>query len=152
MTILEIILTAVASLLTVVTGGGGVLFRRQQKRTKTAEAFRQEVDAMKVAIETMELSYKAQIEGLKDFYKNQFDMAYTRIDKLQSDLQKQDVMNSHLRSANDVLEVKHAKNKSAINRAHECAFCDTPANCPVLKQRSINEEEYLRSIEKKEEK
>lgn len=120
-------------------GGSGalitfLLYRKQLKRFKNAEAFEKEVEALNktVLILQQQIEWQGkQIEGMQrtDGEKNAY-IAQLSADK-------------------HVLEIKHAKNKSAINKAYECPLCDDKANCPVLKQRAINEEEYLRKIEKK---
>lgn len=134
MDLLNWILSAVSVL---ATSFAGLLFFRQQKRFKTAEAFQKEVDALKATIETIKKVYDEQIaaQGL-------------RIDKLTKDVAEGDIRNTHLREANSILEIKHAKNKSAINTAYSCRHCaGDSANCPVLQQRARNEEEYAKSLE-----
>lgn len=126
MTHLEVLLTFISGLFSIGLGGMGVLFYRQTKRTKTAEAFSAEVNALKGAIDAM---------------KEELDRMRARIKDLET-------TEGVLRREKDVLEVKHAKNKSAINQAHSCEYANA---CPVLKRREENEEEYARQVSKRAE-
>ena len=132
MDILTWILTAFSTL----TGGTAfytfIMYRQQAKRFKTAEAFEKEVTAL-----------KSTIEGLQ----KQIEFQEGRLNEMQKTLVNKDAYIVTLTADKSVLEVKHAKNKSAINRAYGCSFCDSVANCPVLQQRALNEEEYLKRIE-----
>lgn len=132
MDILTWILTAFSTL----TGGTAfytfIMYRQQAKRFKTAEAFEKEVTAL-----------KSTIEGLQ----KQIEFQEGRLNEMQKTLVNKDAYIGTLTADKSVLEVKHAKNKSAINRAYSCSFCDSAANCPVLQQRALNEEEYLKRIE-----
>lgn len=132
MDILTWILTAFSTL----TGGTAfytfIMYRQQAKRFKTAEAFEKEVNAL-----------KSTIEGLQ----KQIEFQENRLNEMQKTLVNKDAYIGTLTADKSVLEVKHAKNKSAINRAYGCNFCDSAANCPVLQQRALNEEEYLKRIE-----
>ncbi len=134
MSTLEIILTFTASLMTLLLGGGGIVYHRQSKRSKTAEAFAAEVAALKAS---------------QEVWKEQIAFLNARVDDLQRIVLDQDTREHQLRDTVSVLEIKHAKNKSAINTAYGCCFCDTPAKCPVLIARTRNEDEYTAIIEKR---
>ena len=105
-----------------------ILYRKVDKRTKTAEAFEKEVSALSNTIDAM---------------KRHQEYTDQRLERMQEELTKKDVYNSQLMREKHVLEVKHSRNKSAMNKAHECPFCDDKSQCPVVKQRAINDEEYL---------
>ena len=108
------------------------MYRKQQKRFKTAEAFGNEVSALAAA------------QGL---LRDQITFQAGRIDELQKLLVSKDDYIGQISAEKHTIEMKHAKNKSAINKAYECRFCENTADCPVLIQRAQNEEEYLRKIE-----
>lgn len=110
-----------------------IMYRRQQKRFKTAEAFEKEVAALQASVALMQGQIKFLNESLSDTQKL---------------VVEKDAYIGTLSSDKHTLEVKHAKNKSAINTAYGCPFCEDKAECPVLKKRTKNEEEYLRKIEK----
>jgi predicted patatin/cPLA2 family phospholipase len=133
MEILNWLLAAFSAL----SGGSTVItlfmYRKQQKRFKTAEAFEREVDALK---NTVEIMRKQQ-----EFYES-------RLAELQKLIVNKDAYIEQLSRGSHIMEVKHAKNKSAINKAYECRFCEKTSECPVLIQRAKNEEDYLRKIEK----
>lgn len=111
-----------------------LMYRKASKRQKNAEAFEKEV---------------ASLQAAQNVYKDQLNYQGSRIDALQREITTQDARMRELREDNNILEIKHAKNKSAINKAHECTFCNSIADCPVLRQRTKNEEEYVAQIEKR---
>ena len=108
-----------------------ILYRRQQKRFKTAEAFQKEVDALKNTVEMM---------------RQQLTFYDGRLTEMQKLIVGKDGYIKQLSQEKHVLEVKNSRNKSAMNRAYECKHCADIASCPVLRQRAINEEEYLKSL------
>lgn len=124
-------------------GGGGLVvsalfFRKATKRLKTAEAYSAEFDGLSKTCSEL----RSQIEFLNG-----------RMNAMQELNINKDVYIGTLSNDKHVLEVKHAKNKSAINKAHECSFCDSPSTeCVVLIQRTKNEEEYLRMVERQNKK
>ncbi|MDR0541154.1 MAG: hypothetical protein LBH19_02955 [Dysgonamonadaceae bacterium] len=127
----------ITSIITVLCGSSTIitfiLYRKQQKRLITAEAFEKEVDALKSAVETM----RQQLQ----FYDG-------RLTEMQKLVIGKDAYIEQLSKEKHVLEIKNAKNKSAINKAYECNHCTDISLCPVLMQRTINEEEYLKKISK----
>ena len=131
----EIIITLVSL---VVSSGvfNVILYRRVNKRTKTAEAFEKEVSALSGTIEAL---------------KKHQEYTDQRLERLQGELTKTDVYNSQLIREKHILEVKHSRNKSAINKAHECPFCDDKSQCPVIRQRTFNDELYLSELNKNNE-
>lgn len=130
------LLTWILTAFSAITGGTAFyslfLFRKQQGRFKNAEAFEKEVTALKQTIQTMQ---------------QQVEWQEKRLSEMQKLIINKESYIATLTADKSTLEVKHAKNKSAINRAYGCPFCDTPANCPVLMQRAQNEDEYLKRIE-----
>lgn len=117
-------------------GGGGalityLLYRKQLKRFKNAEAVEKEVATLRGAIAAMEQNQKWYEE---------------RLSSLQKLLLEKESYVEVLSKDKNLLEIKHSKNKSAINKAYECKFCTDTAKCPVLIQRSKNEDEYLKTI------
>ena len=119
-------------------GGGGVvvtwvLYRKQEKRLRNAESVEKEVEALRKAVETLE---RNQV-----FYEE-------RLKALQVLVVEKDSYISVLSAEKHALEVKHSKNKSAINKAHSCGFISCPNDCVVLEQRAKNEEEYAKRLEK----
>lgn len=126
------------SLIFGVLGGSGalitfLLYRKQLKRFKNAEAFEKEVEALNKTV----LILQQQIEWQGK-----------QIENMQRTNGEKDAYIAQLASDKHVLEIKHAKNKGAINRAYECVLCNDKAECPVLKKRAENEEDYLRKIER----
>lgn len=109
------------------------IYHKQQKRFKTAEAFEKEVTALQASVTLMQGQIKFLNESLTDTQKL---------------VVEKDTYIGTLSKDKHTLEIKHAKNKSAINTAYGCQFCEDKAECPVLKQRAQNEEEYLRKIER----
>ncbi len=112
-----------------------VLYRKVDKRTKTAEAFEKEVAALSATIDAM---------------KRHQEYTDQRLERMQEELTKKDVFNSQLMKEKHILEVKHSRNKSAMNKAYECSFCDDKSQCPVIKQRAINDELYLSELKNNE--
>jgi TPP-dependent indolepyruvate ferredoxin oxidoreductase alpha subunit len=108
-----------------------VLYRKQQKRFKTAEAFEKEVTALKTTVEILQQQVAFQ-EG--------------RINETQKLVINKDAYIAQLSQEKHAIEIKHAKNKSAINKAYGCGHCSDASLCPVLKQRTENEEEYLKTL------
>lgn len=131
---LEILIPLISSLL---ASGviNVVLYRKVDKRTKTAEAFEKEVLALSNAMESMK-----KHQGYTD----------NRLEWMQSELTKKDMYNSQLMKEKHTLEVKHSRNKSAMNKAYECTFCDDKSQCPVLMERRNNDEQYLAELKKAE--
>lgn len=130
----EIIIT----LATLILSSGAlniVLYRKVDKRTKTAEAFEKEVSALSNTIEAMKK------------HQNYTD---ERLERMQGELTKKDIYNSQLMREKHILEVKHSRNKSAINKAYECEFCEDKSKCKVLKQRALNDEIYLKELKDNE--
>lgn len=129
-------LTWILTFFSTVTGGTALysllIYRKQAKRFKTAEAFEKEVLALQQTIDGMQ---------------KQVDWQEKRLTEMQNLIVNKDAYIATLTNDKSTLEIKHAKNKSAINRAYGCELCDTPINCPVIKQRTLNEEEYLKRIE-----
>ena len=115
------------------TGISLFMYRRQSRRFKNAEAFEKEVAALSSTVENL----KSQIS----FYDE-------RLNKLQELIVNKDVYIGVISEEKNALEIKHARNKSAINRAYACGYCSDLKDCPVLKQRTKNEEEYLKIINK----
>lgn len=109
------------------------MYRKQAKRFKTAEAFEKEVVALKATVESL--------QGQLSFYDG-------RLNEMQKLVIGKDTYIAQLTADKHTLEVKHAKNKSAINKAYECQYCDNKARCPVLMQRAANEEAYLQELNK----
>lgn len=135
----EAILQIILGVLTVISSGSaiviGLMFRKQTARIKNAEAVEKEVQALRGTV--------VSLQKQQEFYEK-------RLEAMQKLIIDKDNYIAVISHDKEVVEIKHAKNKSAINRAHECEFCrgDT-AKCPVLAQRMRNEEEYLQSIEKR---
>lgn len=135
----EAILQIILGVLTVISSGSaiviGLMFRKQTARVKNAEAVEKEVQALRGTV--------VSLQKQQEFYEK-------RLEAMQKLIIDKDNYIAVISHDKEVVEIKHAKNKSAINRAHECEFCkgDT-AKCPVLAQRMRNEEEYLQSIEKR---
>lgn len=135
----DAILQIVLGVLTVISSGSaiviGLMFRKQTARVKNAEAVEKEVQALRSTV--------VSLQRQQEFYEK-------RLEAMQKLIIDKDNYIAVISHDKEVVEIKHAKNKSAINRAHECEFCkgDT-AKCPVLAQRMRNEEEYLQSIEKR---
>lgn len=135
----DAILQIVLGVLTVISSGSaiviGLMFRKQTARVKNAEAVEKEVQALRGTV--------VSLQKQQEFYEK-------RLEAMQKLIIDKDNYIAVISHDKEVVEIKHAKNKSAINRAHECEFCkgDT-AKCPVLAQRMRNEEEYLQSIEKR---
>lgn len=112
-----------------------LLYRRQETRIKDAEAFEKEVTVLRLEVETLRDQIKFYAE---------------RQEAQQRLIVNKDAYIEQLTRDKQIVEIKHAKNKSAMNRAYECDYCVGEAlKCPVLKQRAENEEEYLRSIDAK---
>lgn len=135
----DAILQIILGVLTVISSGSaiviGLMFRKQTARVKNAEAVEKEVQALRSTV--------VSLQKQQEFYEK-------RLEAMQKLIIDKDNYIAVISHDKEVVEIKHAKNKSAINRAHECEFCkgDT-AKCPVLAQRMRNEEEYLQSIEKR---
>lgn len=131
------ILNWILGVLTLASGSTAIIslfmYRRQSIRFKNAEAFEKEVAALSSTVENL----KSQIS----FYDG-------RLDKLQALVVNKDVYIGVLSEEKNTLEIKHAKNKSAINQAYTCKYCPDKKDCPVLAQRAKNEEEYLKKIDK----
>lgn len=128
--------TTVLSLIFGFLGGGGalvtyMLYRKQLKRFKNAEAVEKEVATLRSAIAAMEQNQKWYEE---------------RLGSLQKLLLEKESYVEILSKDKNLLEIKHSKNKAAINKAYECSFCPDTSKCPVLIQRSKNEDEYLRTL------
>lgn len=128
--------TTVLSLIFGFLGGGGalvtyMLYRKQLKRFKNAEAVEKEVATLRSAIAAMEQNQKWYEE---------------RLGSLQKLLLEKESYVEILSRDKNFLEIKHSKNKGAINKAYECSFCPDTSKCPVLIQRSKNEDEYLRTL------
>lgn len=130
-------ITFILTAFSAITGGTALysllLFRRQAKRFKTAEAFEKEVTALRSTIDGMQ---------------KQVAWQETRIVEMQKMLVDKDVYIATLSADKNTLEIKHAKNKGAINTAYGCTYCDNASNCPVLMRRTVNEEEFLKSIDR----
>ena len=125
----------ITTLISVVCGGSSIvtliIYRKQQKRFKTAEAFEKEVDALKNTVETM----RQQLQ----FYDG-------RLTEMQKLVVGKDAYISQISQEKHTLEVKNSKNKSAMNKAYGCVHCSDVSLCPVLMQRTANEEEYLKLL------
>ena len=123
-----------------VIGGGSsvvmwVMFRKQTARIKNAEAVEKEVQSLRSTVDALQQQ--------QEFYEK-------RLKAMQELVIGKDNYIEVISHDKLVLEVKHAKNKSAINRAHECEFCKGDSSkCPVLAQKNKNDDEYLHSIEHK---
>ena len=125
--------TTVLSLIFGFLGGGGalvtyMLYRKQLKRFKNVE---KEVATLRSAITAMEQNQKWYEE---------------RLSSLQKLLLEKESYVEVLSKDKNLLEIKHSKNKGAINKAYECSFCPDTSKCPVLIQRSKNEDEYLKTL------
>lgn len=128
--------TTVLSLIFGFLGGGGalityMLYRKQLKRFKNAEAVEKEVATLRSAIAAMEQNQKWYEE---------------RLGSLQKLLLEKESYVEVLSKDKNLLEIKHSKNIGAINKAYECSFCPDTSKCPVLIQRSKNEDEYLKTL------
>ena len=110
-----------------------ILYRKQEKRNKNADAVEKEIASLRVTIKTLE--------------ENQtwYD---TRLEAMQKWLISKDSYIEVILKDKDLLEIKHAKNKGAINKAYSCKFCPQPDLCPVIIVREKNEEEYIKALEK----
>ena len=132
MEILNWILAAFSAL----CGGSTIItlfvYRKQQTRFKPAEAFEKEVLALKATVELMQ---------------GQIQFCNERMAELQKLVVDKDAYINQITLDKHMVEVKHAKNKSAINKAYECEHCKDVSNCPVLKQRAANEEAYLKQLQ-----
>lgn len=117
-----------------------LMYRKQQKRFKTAEAFEKEVQALAGTVSAQ--------DGAIETLQKQVAWQDVRIEAMQKTINEKDVYIGSISLDKHTLEIKHAKNKSAINKAYECAFCPNSSDCPVLKQRAYNEEEYLKNIQR----
>lgn len=132
------VITIVTSIFGLLSGSGAfitfALYRKQQKRLKNAEAVEKEVSTLRSTIETLQTNMT--------FYEE-------RLNTLQKLVIEKDNYIAVLTNDKQTVDIKHAKNKNAINRAHECEYCKGDASkCPVLDQRRKNEAEYLISLEK----
>lgn len=129
-------ITWILTILSAVFGGTSfytlLLYRKQQKRFKTAEAFGQEVTALEATITTLQ---------------KQVEFHEQRLNATQQQLMERDAQYTQLMKEKHVLESKNYKNKTAINSAFSCEFCEDTKDCPVLKQRTKHETEYLQSLE-----
>lgn len=125
-------------------GGGGafitaMMYRKQERRLKNAEVVAKEVDTLRNAL---------------DAIKEQIPFLMGQIADLQKLVYSKDAYIGQLNESNHVLNIKHAKNKYAINRAYDCRHCDDSAQqpgsrkvtCPVLVQKAANDKEYLDSV------
>ena len=134
--------TSLVSILSLVFGflGSGsafmtwLLYRGQSVRIKNAEAYEQEVNALRTEIE--------ELRKAIEFERNERKKDGELITKL-------GLLNRELHDRNFVSEIKNAKNKGAINKAYECPHCPDSKLCPVLQQRKRNEEEYLAEVRQK---
>jgi TolA-binding protein len=128
----------IVSFLTVVAGSSTFItlwmYRKQQKRFKTAEAFGQEVTALRATVQELREQIRFQEE---------------RINKTQELITSKDAYINQLSQEKHTLEIKNSRNKSAINKSYGCTYCPDISLCPVLVQRAANEEEYLNSLKKK---
>lgn len=113
------------------------MYRKQTARTKNAEAFDKEVTALRVTVETLQKQVEWQAK---------------QIIEVQSQVAAKDVHITQITREKHVLEIKHAKNKSAINCAYECTNRIAPDKCPVLLARAKNELDYVTEITKIENK
>lgn len=126
----------IAAILSLV-GGGSALFtffyyRKQERRLKNANAIETEVDALRKTVESLQQQQR--------FYEE-------RLNALQALVIEKDSYITSLSTDKHTLEIKHAKNKTAINAAYSCDVRTDKAKCPVLKERMKNELEYLKRIE-----
>lgn len=130
--------TIIISLISILCGSTTVvtfvLYRKQQKRFKTAEAFEKEVVALKATVESMQ---------------NQISFYDGRLNEMQKLVIGKDAYISQLTEDKHTLEIKNSKNKSAMNKAYSCSFCNDVSECPVIMQRAANEEAYLRELNEK---
>lgn len=127
-TILTSLISVLAGSSTIVTF---IIYRKQQKRFKTAEAFEKEVTALKTTVEILQQQVTFQ-EG--------------RINDTQKLVINKDAYIAQLSKEKHILEIKNSKNKSAINQAYRCELCNDFTSCPVLVQRTANDEEYFKSL------
>ncbi|MDL2310317.1 hypothetical protein LJC39_04295 [Parabacteroides sp. OttesenSCG-928-B22] len=131
--------TILISIISILCGSSTVitfiLYRKQQKRFKTAEAFEKEVVALKNTVEILQQQVTFQ-EG--------------RISDTQKLVINKDAYITQLSQEKHTLEIKNSKNKSAINKAYSCEHCSDISLCPVLKQRTVNEEAYLNELKKQD--
>lgn len=123
-------LTSLISLLfgssTIVTYG---LYRKQQKRLRNAEAFAKEVEALKSTINAMQQQMQ--------YYEG-------RLTEMQKLIIGKDSYIAQISQDRHTLEIKNAKNKSAINKAYGCSYRSDTYKCPVLVHRKANEEEFIK--------
>lgn len=137
MEFLNWILTAITVISGSLAGFVGFMYRKQTKRFKNAEAFDMEVVALKKTIELL---------------KEQVEWQAGQIIEVQKLVAQKDVYIEQIVKERHILELKHAKNKSAINCAYSCINREShqlpTATCPVLIQRQKNEEEYVKEISK----
>lgn len=122
-------LTSLISLIfgssTIVTYG---LYRKQQKRLRTAEAFAKEVEALKSTINAMQQQMQ--------YYEG-------RLTEMQKLIIGKDTYIAQISQDRHTLEIKNAKNKSAINKAYGCVYRSDTHACPVLTQRISNEKDFF---------
>ncbi len=127
--------TIVTTIISVLAGSSTIvtffLYRKQQKRIKTAEAFEKEVNALKTTVATM---------------RDQLTFYDGRLNEMQKLVVGKDAYIGQLSSEKHTLEIKNSKNKSAINKAHSCPNCSDVSNCPVIKQKIANDDEYLKNL------
>lgn len=141
MELLNWILAAVTTIAGTTTFITLFMFRKQQARIKNAEASQKEseVDSLKLT------ALQATVEELR----KQIIFCESRLASLQALIVDKDTYIGVLSMEKHTLEVKNARNKSAINEAYKCTFCEDIKFCPVILQRNKNEESYLKSIEKR---
>ena len=129
--------TIITSAISIICGSSTIvtfiIYRKQQKRFKTAEAFEKEVIALRATVEILQ---------------NQVTFLDKRTNNMQELVISKDAYIGQLSQQKHPREIKHAKNKSAINKAYDCGHCSDISSCPVLKQRAANEEAYLNELNK----
>lgn len=131
--ILSIIFGSLSSITAIVTL---FVYKRQEKRIKNSAAVETEVRTLRAALEQME---------------RQVSWALEQLGITQTLVTQKDAYIEQLTKELHVLEVKHSRNKSAINEAYSCVFCEGKMNlCPVIIRRAKNEEEYTKRLVEKE--
>lgn len=132
------IVQIVLAVITLLSGGSAfasfLLYRKQSTRIKTAEAFESEVKALRLEIDAL---------------KEQINFERTCREEDKKTILTLETHNTQLIEDKAATEIKHARNKKALNRAYECTHCASTNDCPVIKQRLVNEEEYLKELERK---
>ncbi len=93
----------------------------------------------------------ASLQSVVTALQREIDNQSTRIDRLLNEITERETSLSILRKDKHTLEVKHAKNKSCINKAFACEYLTDKNKCPVLIARAENEKAWTEELERKKE-